>query len=91
MLRKQTVEYFNDSKKSVSVYVDTLYDENMVLLKPLERGIFELDVDDNDIIVVKTWGTTILISRWVDGITQDIPGKRPDSQKKGFICQKVRQ
>jgi len=78
---KQKVVYFNDSAKAVCVHVDTRYQEDTIVLQPLETGVFWIELEESDAVFIHRWNRAVLIGRYVNGATQDIKGRRPSSQK----------
>jgi len=79
---KQKVFYYNDSDKAIGVSVETLYQENTIILKPLQLGEFEVELEEGEAILVKRWNRSVLIGRVDKNGTKNLQGIRPSSQAK---------
>lgn len=88
---KQKVFYFNDSDKAVCVSVDTLYQENTVVLQPLQIGEFELELNEGEAVWIKRWNRSVLISKVDASAVKNIQGLRPSSQREVSTSQSDQQ
>ena len=52
---KQIIKYLNDNKKSCLLGINTFEDGNTRVVLPCAITTFDMEVEDDEIIFVKTW------------------------------------
>jgi hypothetical protein len=52
---KRTFKYLNDNRKSCVLGIQNFMPENQRIVKPCEVATFEIDVEEDEVIFIKTW------------------------------------
>ena len=81
---KQTFKYLNDNRKSCILGVQDLMPENIKVVRPGEVSTFEMDVEDDDVIFIKTWkhDDKILIATHKQSVWEVRSGESTESVKQ---------
>ena len=73
---KRTFKYLNDNRKSCVLGVQDFMPENSKIVRPCEVVTFELDLEEDDVVFIKTWkqDDRVLVASHKKGIweVQDI-------------------